>query len=69
IIGGVLTSTLLTLLVIPTVWELLDDLREALLGRFRRTPSGGHGGGHGESVRTVPVEPRLLGREPAHQGD
>jgi HAE1 family hydrophobic/amphiphilic exporter-1 len=70
IIGGVLTSTLLTLLVIPTVWELLDDLREALLGRFRRTPAAGNGGGHGGlEVRAIPVEPRLVGREPAHQGD
>jgi HAE1 family hydrophobic/amphiphilic exporter-1 len=73
IIGGVLTSTLLTLLVIPTVWELLDDLREALLGRFRRTPPAGHGGGHGGGAhggdRAIPVEPRLVGREPAHQGD
>ncbi|HEY7768131.1 efflux RND transporter permease subunit, partial [Longimicrobium sp.] len=73
IIGGVLTSTLLTLLVIPTVWELLDDMREAVLGRFRRTPSAGHGGGHGGGAhgvdRAIPVEPRLVGREPAHQGD
>ncbi|HZG44121.1 MAG TPA: efflux RND transporter permease subunit, partial [Longimicrobium sp.] len=73
IIGGVLTSTLLTLLVIPTVWELLDDLREAVLGRFRRTPAAGHGGGHdghgGPDVRAIPHEPRLVGREPAHQGD
>jgi len=30
VIGGVITSTLLTLLVIPTVYEILDNLREWL---------------------------------------
>jgi HAE1 family hydrophobic/amphiphilic exporter-1 len=71
IIGGVLTSTLLTLLVIPTVWELLDDMREGFLSRFRRVTSGGHGpggGGHGgghpvERDHTIPHEPRIR-REP-----
>ncbi|HKO16642.1 MAG TPA: efflux RND transporter permease subunit [Gemmatimonadaceae bacterium] len=41
VIGGVITSTVLTLVVIPTVYEILDDWREALLSRFRRTL--GHG--------------------------
>jgi HAE1 family hydrophobic/amphiphilic exporter-1 len=36
VIGGVITSTLLTLLVIPTVYEVLDEFRESLLARFRR---------------------------------
>jgi HAE1 family hydrophobic/amphiphilic exporter-1 len=74
IIGGVLTSTLLTLLVIPTVWELLDEMREGFLARFRRVthsdgghgPGGGHDGqgGHGADLdRTVPHEPRVR-REP-----
>jgi HAE1 family hydrophobic/amphiphilic exporter-1 len=76
IIGGVLTSTLLTLLVIPTVWELLDAMREGFLSRFRRVthsggghdgPGGGHGGqGHGpDADRTVPHEPRIRREEPA----
>ena len=72
IIGGVLTSTLLTLLVIPTVWELLDEMRESFLGRFHRNKGGtdGHGGGHGpgghevDADRTVPHEPARVRREP-----
>jgi len=30
VIGGVITSTLLTLLVIPTVYEILEGWREGL---------------------------------------
>jgi len=43
VIGGVIASTVLTLLVIPTVYEIFDDWREWLIGRFRRAagPSGG----------------------------
>jgi HAE1 family hydrophobic/amphiphilic exporter-1 len=39
IIGGVVTSTVLTLVVIPTVYEILDELREwvgSRLARWRR---------------------------------
>ena len=36
VIGGVVTSTLLTLLVIPTVYEVLADSRDWLIARFRR---------------------------------
>jgi hydrophobic/amphiphilic exporter-1 (mainly G- bacteria), HAE1 family len=38
IIGGVLTSTLLTLLVIPTFYEVMDEWRTKLAGRFGMTP-------------------------------
>jgi hydrophobic/amphiphilic exporter-1 (mainly G- bacteria), HAE1 family len=36
VIGGVITSTLLTLLVIPTVYEILADWRDWLAARFTR---------------------------------
>jgi HAE1 family hydrophobic/amphiphilic exporter-1 len=39
VIGGTITSTLLTLLVIPTFYEILDDMRGWLARRFGRTPS------------------------------
>ncbi|MBV9772801.1 MAG: efflux RND transporter permease subunit, partial [Gemmatimonadetes bacterium] len=35
VIGGVITSTLLTLLVIPTFYEILSEWREWLFARFR----------------------------------
>ncbi|MEX1186144.1 MAG: efflux RND transporter permease subunit [Gemmatimonadaceae bacterium] len=35
VIGGVITSTFLTLLVIPTFYEILDEWREWLMARFR----------------------------------
>ena len=35
VIGGVITSTLLTLLVIPTVYEILSNTRSWLLSMFR----------------------------------
>jgi HAE1 family hydrophobic/amphiphilic exporter-1 len=36
IIGGVITSTVLTLVVIPTVYEILDEWKEWAIGRFRK---------------------------------
>jgi HAE1 family hydrophobic/amphiphilic exporter-1 len=39
VIGGVLTSTLLTLLVIPTVYEILDGWRTAFARRFGFRPA------------------------------
>ena len=35
VIGGTITSTVLTLFVIPTVYEILDDWREKAAARFR----------------------------------
>ncbi|GLC25501.1 efflux RND transporter permease subunit [Roseisolibacter agri] len=37
VIGGTITSTLLTLFVIPTVYEIFDGWRTALGARFRKT--------------------------------
>jgi HAE1 family hydrophobic/amphiphilic exporter-1 len=44
VIGGTITSTLLTLLVIPTVYEILDDVRHWLVVRFRRVVGVGERG-------------------------
>ena len=33
VIGGVVTSTLLTLLVIPTIYEVMDEIRSKLAGK------------------------------------
>ncbi|HYU35305.1 MAG TPA: efflux RND transporter permease subunit [Thermoanaerobaculia bacterium] len=46
VIGGTITSTLLTLLVIPTVYETMAGWREKIRGRFRRHAP----------VRTEPAE-------------
>jgi len=43
VIGGTITSTLLTLLVIPTVYEILDDAREWLGARLGRPVRHTHG--------------------------
>ncbi len=36
VIGGTITSTFLTLLVIPTIYEIMVELREKIRGMFRR---------------------------------
>jgi HAE1 family hydrophobic/amphiphilic exporter-1 len=43
VIGGVITSTLLTLIVIPTVYEILNEWKDALVRVvFRRPAASGH---------------------------
>ncbi|MBX6363932.1 MAG: efflux RND transporter permease subunit [Gemmatimonadetes bacterium] len=42
VIGGVITSTLLTLLVIPTVYEILDEWKEAFVRRFFKGRARAH---------------------------
>jgi HAE1 family hydrophobic/amphiphilic exporter-1 len=44
VIGGVITSTILTLVVIPTVYEILDEWREWLFAKFRRPAAVRHPG-------------------------
>ncbi|MEO5897628.1 MAG: efflux RND transporter permease subunit [Vicinamibacterales bacterium] len=41
VIGGVITSTILTLLVIPTVYEILADTRDWLGAKFGHAPEAG----------------------------
>jgi HAE1 family hydrophobic/amphiphilic exporter-1 len=38
VIGGVITSTFLTLLVIPTGYEILDEMRHWFMGKLGRKP-------------------------------
>jgi HAE1 family hydrophobic/amphiphilic exporter-1 len=48
VIGGVIASTVLSLLVIPTVYEIFDEWREWLFGRFSRAARHA----------TVPISPQ-----------
>ena len=40
VIGGLITSTLLTLVVVPVVYTYLDDLSERLVRGWRRKTPG-----------------------------
>ncbi|MGH9420533.1 MAG: efflux RND transporter permease subunit, partial [Thermoanaerobaculia bacterium] len=40
VIGGVITSTVLTLIVIPTFYEIMDEWREWVMRKFGMNPSG-----------------------------
>ncbi|MDX2058320.1 MAG: efflux RND transporter permease subunit, partial [Gemmatimonadales bacterium] len=55
IIGGVITSTLLTLLVIPTFYEILFEMRERTFALFRRSGRTDHD--HPASARPLAPEP------------
>jgi HAE1 family hydrophobic/amphiphilic exporter-1 len=54
VIGGVVTSTLLTLLVIPTVYEILADWRDWLGSKFRATSSRVPAHGHAGPTAVIP---------------
>ena len=43
VIGGLITSTILTLFVVPVVYTLLDDLAAVVMRRIRAQASVGHG--------------------------
>jgi hydrophobic/amphiphilic exporter-1 (mainly G- bacteria), HAE1 family len=61
VIGGVVTSTLLTLLVIPTVYEIMDGLRERIRAFLRRGLRM-HAVPHGGDARAAAAEsPRREG--------
>ncbi|HEY0017670.1 MAG TPA: hypothetical protein VGC13_15265 [Longimicrobium sp.] len=53
VIGGLITSTLLTLLVVPVVYTLLDDLT----ARLRRGRGASH---HAHAPRPAPAPARDL---------
>ncbi|HWH82287.1 MAG TPA: efflux RND transporter permease subunit [Burkholderiaceae bacterium] len=61
IIGGVLTSTLLTLIVVPVLYSYLDQLAVWAKRRF-----GSHGDEHGEEPAPVPTPPAAGGAIPSH---
>jgi HAE1 family hydrophobic/amphiphilic exporter-1 len=42
VIGGVIASTVLTLVVIPTIYEIFTEWREKLARRFKKSPAHGH---------------------------
>lgn len=42
VIGGVITSTVLTLVVIPTIYEILYEWRKKWSARFKRVSHGKH---------------------------
>jgi len=43
VIGGLITSTILTLFVVPVVYTLLDDLAVAVMGKSRKAHVTPHG--------------------------
>ena len=47
VIGGLTTSTVLTLVVVPVAYALLEGWREKILGGRHETPDG-DGGGNGD---------------------
>ncbi len=54
VIGGVITSTLLTLLVIPTLYDIMAGFRDAVFGLFRR-PSKARSHGHASEPIDLPA--------------
>jgi HAE1 family hydrophobic/amphiphilic exporter-1 len=42
VVGGLITSTMLTLIVVPVVYSILDDVEEWLFGRKKRAAAAAH---------------------------
>jgi hydrophobic/amphiphilic exporter-1 (mainly G- bacteria), HAE1 family len=55
VIGGVITSSLLTLVVVPVVYCYLDDLANWLWRRHRSSPGSQPGAGSGGGAQAVPA--------------
>jgi HAE1 family hydrophobic/amphiphilic exporter-1 len=66
LIGGLLTSTLLTLVFVPAMYSIFDDLQELVLRVVRRRPparrSAGPVGRPSEVAPSPSPEPALSGR-------
>ncbi|HYE95385.1 MAG TPA: efflux RND transporter permease subunit [Rubricoccaceae bacterium] len=66
VIGGTITSTLLTLLVIPVVYELFDKMRDRVLAPVRRRRAArAHGDGHTADGKELVGAPTEAGAVPA----
>ncbi|HEY8477755.1 MAG TPA: efflux RND transporter permease subunit, partial [Chloroflexota bacterium] len=61
VIGGLLTSTLLTLLFIPAVYTIFDDLQRLVLRLLRRRPKGELGDAAGGVSGDLPPRRRTAG--------
>jgi hydrophobic/amphiphilic exporter-1 (mainly G- bacteria), HAE1 family len=59
VIGGTITSTILTLLVIPTVWELMDKGRDAFVGAIQRRRA--KASAHAEAAPSEPAYAMVRG--------
>ncbi|HEX9952077.1 MAG TPA: efflux RND transporter permease subunit [Rubricoccaceae bacterium] len=55
VIGGVITSTILTLIVVPTVYEIFDTWRTALSARVRGVKAPAHGAAGDGATRDLPT--------------
>ena len=56
VIGGVITSTILTLIVVPTVYEVFDNMRVAIARKIRPDGATAHSHDvHGDGAGTLPT--------------
>jgi HAE1 family hydrophobic/amphiphilic exporter-1 len=72
VIGGLISSTLLTLIVVPVVYTYLDGLGAWIISKLKpadQDHGGGHGGGHGEIQAAVSPAPSEARRPPSADAD